>query len=62
MVPVDTERYRSVGFHRRSCTTKIRLALARRKVGPNQPPATPKAGFADHRRWFLLGVTNSGSQ
>eukprot|EP00966_Prymnesium_polylepis_P252579 5839338-Prymnesium_polylepis.1 len=29
--------------------------------GPNQPPATPNAAFADRRRRILLGGTKGGS-
>eukprot|EP00966_Prymnesium_polylepis_P170334 3937276-Prymnesium_polylepis.1 len=45
MVRVDTERCRSGGSRRRSCTTQSRLALTRRKVGPKQPPS-------NSQRWF----------
>eukprot|EP00966_Prymnesium_polylepis_P087198 2018240-Prymnesium_polylepis.1 len=62
MVPVDTERSRTGGSQRRSCTIKIRLALGRRKVRPKQPPATPNAAFVDRRARFPLGGTEGSSR
>eukprot|EP00966_Prymnesium_polylepis_P285706 6599831-Prymnesium_polylepis.1 len=62
MVPVDTERCRTGGSQRRSGTTKIRLALGRRNVGPKHPPATPNAAFADRRARFPLGGTKGSSR
>ena len=59
---VDTERCRTGGSQRRSCTTRFRLALAW-EVGRLKPtPSNPNAGFADLRRWILLGVIKTGSR
>eukprot|EP00966_Prymnesium_polylepis_P324100 7380188-Prymnesium_polylepis.1 len=61
MVPVDTERCRTGGSQPRSCTTKSRLALARRKVGSSHPAATPNAGFAGLCARFPLHGTSGDS-